>query len=404
MTNLNQRGRRKEKTPEASRRRAERLLDERHLNEAQRRELLSQLCELFCAGITTRSKLEAEIAKSFPDAIDNLFRGENLWDLLRLAAGEGLFVHQAPLDNRLATELIRRHDWLRGHTTVVETASPEALADRAAEKLLELIREAAPLNSDRIVHVGCAGGWTMRALALKLSARLREDHPANPRTLVFHAMVAGFDEDDFQVDPNSFIHSLVDGGLSVRIRFVRMPMPGIVTREEYLRLREMPSIQRTLQRAAEIQIVVTSGSLLEDHTSTIRTFFNSLAETDPGCSVDDLFTRYSDSGVIGDFLWQPLTERGPAELDLPYRVATLMSLRDLQEFLGRSPSNRVLAVLGCSTMSRMPKSRLLGALTRCPERLFSDLVIDTPTLNGYLQPSLLAQYMTDAEKPSSSVR
>lgn len=404
MSDLKQRGRRKEKTPEASRLRAQRLLEGSHLNEPQRRELLSLLCEHFCNGVTTRSELEARIGKSFPGSLANLFRGENLWDLLRFAAQEGLFVHQAPLEYRLATELFQRQDWLRHHTTVVETASPDALADRAAEKLLELIREAAPLSPDRTVHVGCAGGWTMRAIALKLSARLREDHAANPQTLVFHAMVAGFDEDDFQVDPNSFIHSLVDGGLSVKIRFLRMPMPGIVTREEYLRLREMPSIRRTLQRASEIQIVVTSGSLLEDHTSTIRTFFNSLAESDPACSVDDLFTSYSDAGVIGDFLWQPLTEHGPADIDLPYRVATLMSLRDLQDFLARSPANRVLAVLGCSTMTRMPKSRLLGSLTRCPERLISDLVVDTPTLNGYLQPALLAQYMVAAERPPTSAR
>ncbi len=390
MTKTNQRGRRKGKSLEASLTRAQRLLDERMLDDVQQWELLSLISELFCAGHSTRAEVERRIAVSFPGEFGNLFAGENYWDLLRLAARNDLFAHAPPLATRLATQLFQQAPWLRERTTVVATASADALATRAAERLLTLIREAAPLNPDRVVHVGCAGGWTMRAIAQKLSKLLREDHPANPHTLVFHAMVAGFDEDDFQVDPNSFIHCLVDGDLPVRIRFLRLPMPGIVSREEYQELRAMPSIQRTLQRASEIQIVVTSGSLLNDHSSTIRTFFNSLAESNPGCPVEDQFERYHDAGVIGDFLWQPLTEYGPAELDLPYRVATLMSLADVQDFLERSPTNRVLAVLGRSTMSRMPKSRLLGALTRCPRRLVSDLVVDTPTLNGYLHPSLSA--------------
>lgn len=399
MSQTGERGRRPGKSIDDSERRMKARFRELEIGETQQMELLSIIAELFCSGCSSRADVEKAIAQRFARPFGSLFSGENYWDLVRLAARYQLFVHDPPVTTRRVTRLYQQAEWLRDRTTVVETASSEALAMAAARRLLDLIRELAPSSPDRTVHVGCAGAWTMRSLALKLSLLLREDHPQNPRALVFHAMVAGFDEDDFQVDPNSFINCLVDGGQRIKIRFLRLPMPGIVTRDEYLQLREMPSIRRTLQRAAEIQIIVTSGSLLDDNTSTLRTFFNSLAASDPACRVDELFERYRDAGVIGDLLWQPLTAHGIADLDLPYRVATLMSLHDVQEFLLRSPSNRVLAVLGRSTLTGMPKSKLLEVLVRGRERLISDVVVDTPTLNCYLEPSLMSQYYSTPGPP-----
>jgi hypothetical protein len=401
MPNIGERGRRRGKSIDDSERRIKARFHELQIDETQQLELLSIIAELFCSGCNSRAEVEKAIAARFPHPFGSLFSGENYWDLVRLAARYELFVPQPPVTTRAAPRLYQQADWLRERTTLVATASPDALAMAAAKKLLDLIRESAAASPDRTVHVGCAGGWTMRSLAIKLATLLREDHADNPKALVFHAMVAGFDEDDFQVDPNSFIHCLVDSGLPVKIRFLRLPMPGIVTREEFLQLREMPSIRRTLQRAAEIQIIVTSGSLLDDNTSTLRTFFNSLAASDPACQVDELFERYRDAGVIGDLLWQPLMAEGVSDLDLPYRVATLMSLHDVQEFLRRSPSNRVLAVLGRSTLTGMPKSKLLEALVRSRERLISDLVVDTPTLNCYLEPSLMSQYYSAPAPPAA---
>jgi hypothetical protein len=399
MPGPGERGRRSGKSHEESLQRANSLLDAQELSDAQQMELLSIISELFCAGCSSRTEVEKAIQARFALPFGNLFAGENYWDLVRLAARHELFVHKPHLTSRLASRLYQRAEWLRGRTTIVETASSDALAMAAAEKLLEMIREVAAASPDRTAHVGCAGGWTMRSLGMKLATLLKEDHPGNPRSLVFHAMVAGFDEDDFQVDPNSFIHCFVD--LPIRIRFLRLPMPGIVTREEFVQLREMPSIRRTLQRASEIQIIVTSGSLLDDNSSTLRTFFNSLAASDPECRVEELFERYRDAGVIGDLLWQPLTRDGVADLDLPYRVGTLMNLYDVQGFLQRSPTHRVLAVMGRSTMSGMPKSRLLEPLVRSAAPLISDLVVDTPTLHGYLEPSLLAHYCPPSERPSA---
>ena len=401
MSITGERGRRRGKSIDDSERRMKARFRELQIDETQQMELLSIIAELFCSGCNSKAQVEQAITARFKKPFGSLFSGENYWDLVRLAARYHLFVHEPSVTTIAATRLYQQADWLRDRTTVVETASPDALATASARKLLDLIRELAPISPERTVHVGCAGAWTMRSLALKLSMLLREDHPQNPRALVFHAMVAGFDEDDFQVDPNSFINCLVDGGQRIKIRFLRLPMPGIVTREEYQQLREMPSIRRTLQRASEIQIIVTSGSLLDDNTSTLRTFFNSLAASDPACRVDELFERYRDAGVIGDLLWQPLTADGIADLDLPYRVATLMSLHDVQEFLRRSPSNRVLAVLGRSTLTGMPKSRLLEVLVRSRAKLISDLVVDTPTLNCYLEPSLMPQYYSPPASPSA---
>ena len=74
------------------------------------------------------------------------------------------------------------------------------------------------------VHVGFAGGMTLRTVAEKLALLLRTD-PDNPVTLVFHAMVAGFDDDDFYADPNSFITYSIGPECRVDVRLVRLPPP-----------------------------------------------------------------------------------------------------------------------------------------------------------------------------------
>jgi hypothetical protein len=375
------------------------LLDSKGLSEIQQTELLSEISDLFCRGINTPNEVRKELAQRFPKSLTDLFQPENYWNLLRLAADKGLLVASASTGSPVESLLLNRAPWLGGRLTVVKTAALDTLASVAARRLLELIRAAARRSSDRTIHVGFAGGRTLRCVAEKLAPLLTEVDPDNPRTLVFHAMVAGFDEDDFWLDPNSFINCFLDRESPIAIRFVRLPMPGIVTSDEYDELRNLPSIIRVLESAKDIQIVITSGSLLNDQSSTIQAFLDNLLYTHPGPEVDELVNLYKEEGVVGDLLWQPVTRQGPLQRRTPYRVATLLPLPEIATFLNESPERRVLAVLGRSSLSGMPKSELLDALLQI-NPLFTDLVVDTPTLHGWYDPGIRDLYArTPPHKP-----
>ncbi|MGE0374825.1 MAG: hypothetical protein AB7I48_15375 [Planctomycetaceae bacterium] len=349
---------------------------------------------MFCNGISQPKEVHSQIKSGFPKLPQDKITPHFYWDLVRLAAKERLFHHEPKTGLELADKLLKAATWLQNKLTIVNTASLDVLTFVAAQRLVELIRDKAALDGSRgTVHVGFAGGRTLRLLAEKTAQLLSEPHASNPKTLVFHAMVAGFDEDDFDLDPNSFINCFLNRESTIDIRLVRLPMPGIVSNDEYNKLIQMKSIRRVLDSAKDIQIVVTSGSLLSDQSSTTAAFFEHLAESSVSQTVVTKIQKsYEKAQVVGDLLWQPVGRNGPVEIGTEYRVATLMSLTELQEFMSTDPDRRVLLVLGRSGISGMPKSALLETLAKIQPKLFTDLVVDTPTLVGFNDPQTLEQY------------
>ena len=86
-------GGRKEKTGEAAQARIDKQLVEHGVIERrQKRELLSIVSELFCEGCTD-GEIRARVLEGYPKTYSDLLQGENLWDLLRMAAREKLFRH-----------------------------------------------------------------------------------------------------------------------------------------------------------------------------------------------------------------------------------------------------------------------------------------------------------------------
>jgi DNA-binding transcriptional regulator LsrR (DeoR family) len=367
-------------------------MTEKELSDSQQMELLSVVSHLFCKGINRPAAVHTQIKDHFPQPVAELFQPENYWNMIRLAAEWGLFEHRATTGSPVEHRLLHKTPWLTGRLTIVQTAALEVVASVAARRLVELIRAEVSRTHNGTVHVGFAGGRTLRLIAEQLAPLLREPHRDNPSTLVFHAMVAGFDTDDFQLDPNSFINCLLSPDSPVDIRLVRLPMPGIVSSDEYEQLRKLPSIARVLESARDIQIVVTSGSLLHDQSSTISAFMEHLSQSASAGAVDQLLAVYKEAEVVGDLLWQPVTRHGPLQMPTPYRVATLMPLQNLQDFIRTASERRVLLVLGRSGISGTPKSELLQALLQQPNPLFTDLVVDTPTVHGCFEPAILEQY------------
>jgi hypothetical protein len=241
------------------------------------------------------------------------------------------------------------------------------------------------------VHVGFAGGMTLRSVAAKLSELLRQPHADNPETLVFHAMVANFDDDDFYADPNSFVTYFIGPECRVKVRLVRLPMPGIIESKYYPDIRKLAGIDRVFERRREIQIIVTSGSLWSDEQSTLRTYMKAAmnealrkgqtAEM-AGTSPEDAMREYEEQGVVGDLLWQPINRQGRVRIESGYQLTNLMDLEELPDFIGGGGS--VLLVMGCSGISGRPKSEVLKAILDLhPKHSWvTDVVTDSPTVEG----------------------
>ena len=398
------------KTTEASRKRINSLFTEKKVGTRRRQELMSLVADWFASGVHIND-IRDQFEKRYP-LYAKLVEGENLWDLLREAGEEGLFHHTPQGDRDLKRQLEKDHEWLEGNVEVVQTGSTDALAQSAAEKLLQMIRDVRHHKNTDEVHVGFAGGMTLRTVAKKLADLLQKSSSENPRTIVFHAMVASFFDDDFYADPNSFISYFVNRKCRVEFRLVRLPLPGIIETAKYGDIRSLLSIKDVFRRRDEIQIVVTSGSLWSDDKSTLRAYLRAYSDSPRESTSsnqakqemtlpDSLIDEFNENGVIGDLLWQPINEQGPVNIGAEYKVVTLMGLDELPGFIDQGGS--VLLVMGCSGVSGMPKSELLETILdlHSTHRWVTHVVSDTPTVEGIYNPTLNSFPLPSGAKPKS---
>lgn len=399
---------RPKKTREVAKTRVTRLFSKWKMPERRQIELMSLVSSLFCEGMSNADIVEQVKKERFLERYAGELSAENVWDLLRVAAVQGMITHTPPNDLRLGNDLKREYPWLGEKLIVTNSAATKALAEQAATKLLDMIRNVRKLRGRRELHVGFAGGMTLRAVAKRLAQLLMEPHPDNPETLVFHAMVASFDDDDFYADPNSFISYFVARKYPVRVRLVRLPLPGIIESARYKEFQSLPGIRRVFARQREIDIIVTSGSLWNDKSSTLRAYLKAAAEEsqhdsesgDPDVfHSDDLEAEFTRQEVIGDLLWHPINKQGPVNVASKYKVTTLMELGDLSDFIKTGGS--VLLVMGCSGISEMPKSDLLRTILDLHYRheWVTDVVTDSPTAGGMFSANTRIQSGRQSQRP-----
>jgi hypothetical protein len=380
-------GRRRE-TRAQSRERTERLFSRAAVDERRKWELLSVLSELFTKGHTT-AEIKDAVHNRFA-AYRELLTNETVWSLLRYAAEQGLISHKPRPDIALEQRLVQDYAWLDGRASVVQTATTDVLARTAAKKLLELIQNVRRMKNAREVHVGFAGGMTLRSVARELAELLDAPQDDLPEMLVFHSMVASFKDDDFFADPNSFSTYFLATS-RVKVRLVRLALPGLIEEEHYQAIQEIPSIRNMFDRRGELDIVVTSGSLWNDKRGTLREYIRAAVEQADKrgrAGSNDARDAFENAHVVGDLLWQPINEEGPVDIVLPYRITTLMKLVELPEFIDGGGS--VLLVMGCSGVSGAPKSPLLRAILNLREKAHqnwvTNVVSDSPTVEGMYAP------------------
>jgi len=323
-------------------------------------EIMSAVCRYHCEGLGA-TEIVQRVAKAFRIKLTR----EEPFRLIRKAAKAGRLRYEPPAALRREHEVRESYRALDG-VRVVHTAVERDVAYGAA-KSLTLLLEDYGRRGKKTVHVGFAGGHTMRALARALAERLCEPSADLPDTVVFHALAAGFDPKDPTTDPNSFVgYFLNEAVMQVEPAFEGLSAPAIVRSEHFDEVKELPDIARAFQKARTIDIVATSGTEWADPDCALRQRMKKSAE-----SMEVL----ASEGCICDLLWRPISRHGPIMATTEFRALTLLELTDLQKLIKKG--KHVLLVLAPCGACNRTKGQLLKDILSIDPPLISDLVVDS---------------------------
>lgn len=337
-------------------------------------QIVALVCRYFCDGHPA-----AEIKDLLKRNHGITVSREEPYRYLAYAAGRRWIRFVAPQEHAMREWLSRTYGWLR-RVDIVHTAISEDVAYHGAEMLLYLLQlHCQPPYSQRVVHVGFAGGQSMRRVAQVFAELLREPRPDLPATVFFHALVAGFDVEDPTTDPNAFFTYFVDDpAIRVETRFVGLHAPAFVRTERLAEDRALPGIDEAFARAKDIDIVVTSASSWSE--SCQHSMLRKYMAKSPRA-----LRELEQAGCQADMLWRPLGQNGPLDTETEIRAMTLLELQDLPRFI--KDGNHVLLVLGPCGHCHAPKTDVLDIVLRARNHLITHLVADSRSAAGLAERS-----------------
>lgn len=316
-------------------------------------ELIDRVAEYFCSGMKP-SDITAALKKDHRIVVNR----EAPWRLLQVAARNGWFEYRAQAMADFKESLLNANTGLEG-VEVVFADSFKVVAERAANMLLDLIRQTAKTEKTQQVAIGVAGGLSV-ATVLKVLADLLSNPYLRglPKELVFHNLCAAEDSEYMMAQPIASFGMLASRELAVDARFVQLHAPAVITPKLMKELKQLPEVERAIKAVDNIHIFLTSAGLLGDQHSMLKRYHK---------DAHDL--KYlAQEQCIGDLMWLPINASGePVPMDgLRYRVMTALDLDALQ---GRVQLGRkVLLALGRCRVCGMRKSGILDALLSNPDR------------------------------------
>ena len=313
-------------------------------------ELLSLVCYMHTAGATNKEILRA-VRKKFSKA--KLKREDPNW-IIRWAAKEGWLRFRPPYHHEYRQQI--RDLYSLQEVEVISSSEVNVVAWESARMLLHMLRSV----GKETVHVGVAGGHTVRALMHALAEQMVAPVSDMPRVVHFHALAAGFDPDEPSTNPNAFVTFFDGKFITTQIRFTGLSAPAMVEPATYERLKEhFPDIRDAFEAAKKLDIVVTSGSTW--HVDGILC---------KRMKAEDQKTLEAE-GVIGDLLWRPISKRGPIEAETD-RAFTLVELQQLQQF-AREGKKVLVALAPCGLCGE-----LKGTLLQCilEHKIVTHVVVD----------------------------
>lgn len=287
------------------------------------------------------------------------------YELLRRAAQMGRLHYMAPLDAELALRLTEEHQALR-RARVVNSLSVEDVARHAALLLRDFVEKWERTD----LHMGVAGGELMAETIRQWAELVKILSPSRLalKRLFIHALVAA--SDDPRRSPNGFVQWILDE-LPVETFFVPLPAPALMKPASLKAFRGLDGIRQVFERAAELDIIVTSAGA---HWATGCSGLNQKYRgASPG-----IVEALEDAGCIGDIMWQPFGHHGPINFDAVERAVTLVDLKDLPARVASGMRLMVVLAPCGGTDCRKSKHEMLRALLNWPGVL-TDVVVDRRT-------------------------
>lgn len=329
-------------------------------------ETVAAVCKYFCRGYTPSA-----IADLMKEHYGIEMTREAPYKYLRYAALHNWLQFTAPRQDQLSQQMSHDYPWLH-QVEVVHTSVVDDVAYRAAAMVVELLRAyRRPPHPKAEVHVGFAGGYSMRTVAEKLAALLQQPIDDLPDTVVFHTLVAGFDFDTPVTDPNAFLTYFTSPTMQVKTRFVLLHAPTIVQPGQMDDVLQLPGVKEAYQSIEQLDLIVTSAAVMTDeHGMLYRYYDRNSPET---------VTLLQRDGCVGDMLWWPLARHGPLDpSQYPYRSLTLIDLTKLPDYIRRG--TQVLLVLGPCGACNTLKTDILDTILHLDDHLITHVVVDSRTM------------------------
>ena len=330
-------------------------------------EVLTAVCKLFCKGHTI-----AEIIPMAKVQYGLTLSREEPYQYISYAASEGWLQFLPSPELALRQQIEDRCSWLRA-VEVVHTAVFDDVAYRGAQMLLRLLKtHHAPPYKKEVVHVGFAGGHSVRKLALAFAKLLRRPADDLPETVVFHALVAGFNVEEPSTSPSAFFTYFVkDPALQIETRFVALHAPALVKTSLFAGLKSLAGIKEAYRRVEKLDIIVTSASLWHDEHNMLHTYMSKSKAS---------MKSLTAAKCAGDMLWRPIGRQGPIEVATDIRAMTLLELSDLPKLIDQG--KHVLLALGPCGACGVPKAEMLDIILGVSPPLITHLVVDSRTARG----------------------
>ncbi len=334
-------------------------------------EVEAAVAHLFCQGVPI-----ADICDHALAAFHIKLSREEPWRILTRIAKRRGFKYQPGFREELGAQIQARYPWLTD-SRVVETSSLTDVAMDAARYLLKHVQNYCQHHpKTERYHIGYAGGRCLRELAREFARLLSRPEPIPhlPKIIVFHAIVAGFNDDNPETDPNFFYPYFVTPGIQVKTEHVALYAPGLVRSEQIKIIKSFDLIQEAIKKRESLNTIITSAGHWKDFHSTLRTLLRRDKES---------IERLKEAGTLGDLCWQPFGPDGPIDLDRikpKFRAMVLVQLRELPDFIARG--TQVLLVLGPCGECNEPKTEILRAILEARPRLITHLVVDSRTAQG----------------------
>jgi hypothetical protein len=311
---------------------------------------------------------------------------ERIYPLFWEAARRDFLFLQPPREQYLARELADRFQVGRYRedeetVQVVNARGRDAfrhVTSAGADLVYSLIQRVGKKKGR--VHLGLGAGYSSMMVAKRLAGRVYSDLTCPP--LVLHALSAG----GFLIDkpynaPITYL-SYFDGALP-QVDSIALFSETVVSEDEYQRVKSNPGVRKSMECAAEIDIVLTSFASARDEHGMLGQYLEALLKE--GALAPRAVERMRDAGWIGDVQFRPYSSEGPIIEECPVRAVTLFELSDLVE-LAKSGQKYVVLLAGpCGECGRLKTDALEPLLTNPKLRLWTHLVSDVDTVGALLK-------------------